>query len=83
MVRIFAGERGLTLENLVMLLRIFGYRLSIQEIMDGYPEGYEPDIEDDRELCSYELIHQYIGDYKAGCFKGTYEEFIESKSQTA
>ncbi|MEW6609566.1 MAG: helix-turn-helix transcriptional regulator [bacterium] len=78
--RIFAGERGLTLENLVMLLRIFGYRLSIQEIMDGYPEGYEPDIEDDRELCSYELIHQYIGDYKAGCFKGTYEEYLKAIS---
>lgn len=78
--RIFAGERGLTVENLVMLLRIFGFRLSIQEILDSFPEGYEPDIEDDREIDSYTIIQQYIRDYKAGCFKGTYAEYLKAIS---
>lgn len=78
--RIFAGERGLTLENLIMLLRIFGWRLSIQEILDSYPEGYEPDMEDDREADSYELIQQYIKDYEGKFFKGTYAEYLKAIS---
>lgn len=74
----FQGKRGLTINKLVMLLRIFGWRLSIQEIIDSYPEGYEPDEEDYREADSYELIQQYIKDYKGGFFKGTYEEYLKT-----
>lgn len=74
---IFAGSKGLTLENLVKLLRIFGYRLAIEEIVNNVPDGYCPGDDEINEMDDYFDIKDYIKVYKSRKFKGTYEEYKE------
>jgi len=76
--QIFSGERGLTLDNLIKLLRVFGYRLSIQEILERFPEDYFPEDDEIAELDYYVIMQDYIKDYQAGLFKGTYEEYLKA-----
>ena len=74
---IFSGRKGLTLENLVKLLRIFGYRLAIEEIVNNVPDGYFPDEDEINEMDDYCDIKDYINLYKSRKFMGTYEEYKE------
>lgn len=77
MSQVFSGYRNITLDNLIRLLRVFGWRLALEEITSYCPEGYEPSKDESSEIDDYYMIQQYIGDYKAGCFKGTYEEYLK------
>ena len=75
MSQVFSGYRNITLDNLIKLLRVFGYRLSIQEILERFPEDYFPEEDEIEELDDYQLMKNYIKDYKSKRFKGTYEEY--------
>lgn len=77
-VQLFNGTRNITLDNLIKLFRVFGWRLAIEEMISFYPEGYEPSKEEMDEMDDYFTIQQYIGDYKAGLFKGNYAEYLKA-----
>lgn len=74
-VQIFNGTRNITLDNLIRLLRVFGWRLAIEEINSNFPPDYEPSDEEIFEIDDYFVMQNYIKDYKAGFFKGNYEEY--------
>jgi transcriptional regulator with XRE-family HTH domain len=80
MSQVFSGYRNITLDNLIKLLRVFGWRLAIEEINSNFPQDYEPSDEEIFEADDYLIIQNYIKDYQGGYFKGTYEEYLKETS---